>query len=205
MHVEGDFSADGYAVIRRIASAEICEKMVEKVWADLRSDELRTVATPHKLLTKPTIEVRGQDSPSLTHFHWALTAAVEAATGLELLPSYCHFRLCWGGDILRVHSDRVASQVSLSLTLGYSDGLPWEIRIGTRPVSSESPVEDHFGDEPSVSVMMQPGDALLYRGAMLRHGRLTPNPNKWSAHLFAMWVERGGEYESLAFERLAPN
>jgi hypothetical protein len=24
-----------------------------------------------------------------------------------------------------------------------------------------------------------------------RHGRTTPNPNGWSAHLFLHWVERG--------------
>ncbi len=47
---------------------------------------------------------------------------------------------------------------------------------------------------------MQPGDAVLYRGIDLRHGRTQPNPNQWSAHLFLFWVERSGEFAQHAFD-----
>ena len=45
-----------------------------------------------------------------------------------------------------------------------------------------------------------PGDAVLYRGVQHRHGRLTPNRNAWSAHLFLHWVERDGPFASHAFD-----
>jgi hypothetical protein len=47
---------------------------------------------------------------------------------------------------------------------------------------------------------MQVGDAVLYRGVQHRHGRITPNPNGWSAHLFLHWVERDGRYRDNAFD-----
>ena len=47
---------------------------------------------------------------------------------------------------------------------------------------------------------MQPGDAVLYRGIDRRHGRTSPNPNQWSAHLFCHWVAADGPYRHLAFE-----
>ncbi len=88
----------------------------------------------------------------------------------------------------------------MSLTLSYSDNLPWPLEIGSTRVSSEGPCEEDFGDEAFSAISMQPGDAVLYRGIDLRHGRTQPNPNLWSAHLFLFWVERGGEFAQHAFD-----
>ena len=129
-----------------------------------------------------------------------MTPAIEPLAGAELLPSYCHFRMYMQGARCRVHSDRPGSEIALSLTLDYSDGLPWALSVGNIPVASPAPKSDDFGDEPSATVELMPGDGLLYRGVDLRHGRLDPNPNRWSAHLFMMWVRRGGEQETEAFQ-----
>jgi hypothetical protein len=125
---------------------------------------------------------------------------VSELTGADLLPSYDYFRIYHGGDICRVHSDRPPCEHSMSLTLVYGDGKPWPLEIGSIPVKVESPCVDSFGSEPFTAVEMQPGDAVLYRGIDLRHGRTQPNPNAWSAHIFLFWVERGGPFEEHAFD-----
>jgi hypothetical protein len=61
-------------------------------------------------------------------------------------------------------------------------------------------VEPDFGGAPFAALTMEPGDAVLYRGAEHRHGRMTPNANAWSAHLFLHWVDRNGPYASHAFD-----
>jgi len=86
------------------------------------------------------------------------------------------------------------------LTLAYSDGLPWNLQIGTQPVEDAKSLNEDFGDEPFSSVAMKPGDAVLYQGVKRRHGRIEPNPNGWSAHLFLQWVERGGAHMGHAFD-----
>ena len=45
--------------------------------------------------------------------------------------------------------------------------------------------------------------AVLYRGVQHRHGRIKPNPNRWSAHLFLHWVDRDGPHAAQAFDVMA--
>jgi hypothetical protein len=47
---------------------------------------------------------------------------------------------------------------------------------------------------------MNVGDAVLYQGVNHRHGRLSPNPNGWSVHLFLHWVDRDGPYRDQAYD-----
>jgi hypothetical protein len=51
---------------------------------------------------------------------------------------------------------------------------------------------------------MEVGDAVIYRGVHRAHGRTTPNPNRWSAHLFLHWVARDGPYSDQAFDGQPP-
>ena len=109
------------------------------------------------------------------------------------------------GDICRVHLDRPSCEHSLSLTLDYSDGVAWPLELGERHFPQpKASVSDDFGDEPYASILMNVGDAVLYRGTNHRHGRMTPNPNGWSAHLFLHWVERSGPYSDHAFDQRLP-
>jgi hypothetical protein len=62
-------------------------------------------------------------------------------------------------------------------------------------------VETTFGDDAYAEVSMQPGDAVLYKGVHHRHGRVTPNPNRWSAHMFLHWVDAEGPWRAEAFDR----
>ena len=61
-------------------------------------------------------------------------------------------------------------------------------------------VEDGFGASAFTSIAMEVGDAVLYQGVHRRHGRITPNPNGWSAHLFLHWVSARGQYRDFAFD-----
>ena len=122
--------------------------------------------------------------------------------GVALLPSFAFFRLYFAGDICRVHSDRPACEVSLSLTLAYSDDRPWDFCIATNSAEDRNRVGEDFGREPHENFTTMPGDAVLYYGSSHRHGRMAPNPNRWSAHVFLLWVVKGGSHEGEAFERL---
>jgi hypothetical protein len=156
------------------------------------------------LLTKPAIEVYAyQYAPMLT-FLWGMTPRIADVVGCDLLPTYAYFRAYQKGDICRVHSDRPACEHSLSLTMIYSDSRPWPLSVATDHLESPKPViDDDFGDDRFASVPMNAGDGVLYQGTHRRHGRTTPNPNAWSAHLFLHWVEKNGRYKDQAFDRPA--
>ncbi len=202
MRVEGDYRKDGYAAIRELIPPEVAANLFKQLQMDLAAagKSFETFAKLHDLSRHQTVDISGHFYRPLTTFLWGMTPIISQLTGADLLPSYDYFRIYQKDDICRVHSDRPSSEHSVSLTLAYSDDLPWPLEVGSRRVTHEEPCVEGWGDEPSTAIEMQPGDAVLYRGIELRHGRTQPNPNRWSAHLFLFWVERGGEFEHNAFD-----
>ena len=181
---------------------EIADAFLRTIWTDALRDQLAFQTEQQPVLKNRALEVHGRHYRPLLALHWGLTARVAERLEMDLLPSFAWFRVYFEGDICRIHSDRPACEVSLSLLLGSSDGLPWSLDIGTRPIADGYEITDDFGDEPFESFDLGPGDAVLYFGSRRRHGRLAPNPNRWSAHLFLQWVERGGAHAGEAFEGL---
>jgi hypothetical protein len=90
----------------------------------------------------------------------------------------------------------------MSLTLLLGEERPWALTVEQErrdgPVSS---VEEDYGSNSFVELPMNAGDAVMYQGVNHRHGRLQPNPNSWSAHLFLHWVDADGPYADQAFDR----
>lgn len=202
MKVHGDYVRSGYAHIERLVPAEVAEAFLRQIKTDLPG-LTRQFLTHAPIIKRTSIDIYSQDYPPMRQFLWALTPTMEELTGRALLPTYNYFRLYRKNDICRVHSDRPACEHSLSLTLGYSDGAVWPLEIGAEPISDVGPIEDDFAGAPFASIAMQPGDAVLYRGVEHRHGRVTPNPNRWSAHMFLHWVDRDGDHADQAFDRAA--
>lgn len=202
MRIEGDYKRDGFATIRRLVPPEVATNLFKQIQIDLQAAgrSFDDFAKAHQLSNRQTIDISGHFYRPLTTFLWGLTPIVSELTGADVLPSYDYFRIYGQDEVCRVHSDRPSCEHSVSLTLVYSDGVPWPLEVGSVPVKGEGPCVDDFGDEPYTAVTMQPGDAVLYRGIDLRHGRMQPNPNQWSAHLFLFWVERGGPFEQHAFD-----
>jgi hypothetical protein len=202
VRIEGDYPETGYALIRELIPREVAHALMNRVKADLGPGPLSPPpgeVTP--ILNRNALEIYGNQYPPLQTFLWALTAAMEQVTRRSLIPTYDFFRIYREGDICRVHRDRPACEHSLSLTLDYSDDVVWPLEVGR--LGEDGPQDlfaDGFGDEPHAVLMMQVGDAVAYRGVEHRHGRVNPNPNMWSAHLFLHWVDKGGPHAGQAFD-----
>lgn len=199
---------DGYQHLAGMVPADVARALLAKLRTDFHRQgvDLARLQQQGPLLAAPAIEIYGYHYAPLATFHWGLTSAVEAQVGRDLLPTYCYFRVYRRGDICRVHGDRPACEHSLSMTLGYSDGLAWPLEVAKR--RTETPYEradEAFAEgEAFGAVAMQPGDAVLYQGVHHHHGRTTPNPNGWSAHLFLHWVDREGPFAEKAFDGNLP-
>jgi hypothetical protein len=186
----------------RLLSPEIAHAFLSTLWGDLLAQRAPVQSHQDGALRKNAIEIHGRNYAPLLGLHWGITPTVASLKGADLLPSFVFFRIYFGGDVCRVHSDRPACEVSLSLVLGLSDNRPWALDIGTRRATDRDGLAEDFGDEPYESYPMSTGDAVLYHGVERRHGRLEPNPNRWSAHVFMEWVHRDGPHRDEAFERL---
>lgn len=202
MEIEGDYQRDGYALVRHMVPRGVAGALMARLRADLPPGPI--IPQPHtasEILRGPAFEIYGNAYPPFQAFLWALTPAMEAVTGRKLVPTYDYFRIYREGDICRVHRDRAACQHSLSLTLDYSDDVPWPLEIGLGGATGPQDLfAEDFDGEPSASLAMGVGDAVAYRGVDHRHGRTMPNPNAWSAHLFLHWVDPEGPFADQAFD-----
>ncbi len=203
MKVIGDYNKEGYALIEDLIPPEVAQAFLGSLKQDMAPGPIPlSRAEKHvNLLRRPAFELYGHHYKPMLHLLWGLTPVVSNIIGRELLPTYDYFRIYRESDVCRVHFDRYSCEHSLSLTLDYSDGVPWELQLGkTRHAEPSAKVDEDFGSEPHSSLAMKVGDGVLYQGVHHRHGRTKPNPNAWSAHLFLHWVDRDGPYRDHAFD-----
>ncbi|MFL9842698.1 hypothetical protein ABS767_17135 [Sphingomonas sp. ST-64] len=203
MQIIGNFQQDGHAHVQGLLPREVCNAFLRQLQDHLgrTGTRLGQIEKESAILKRGAPELYGFDYPPMLTLLWGLTPTIAEIAGRELLPTYSYLRIYREGDICRVHSDRPSCEVSLSLTLDYSDGVAWPLEVSEhRAELSQLEIEDGF-DGPYRGWEMEPGDGVIYDGVHLRHGRTQPNPNGWSAHLFLHWVERDGRYASHAFDR----
>ena len=197
------YRREGYLGLPSFCSTEVTHALLSTLKTDLvrggvSFDQLKR---KHDLLTAEAVEVYGMQYMPLSTFLWGMTPAISALVEHDLRPTYCYFRMYRQGDVCRIHSDRYACEHSLSLMLAASDNKPWPLEVGAQHIETPRQRADpDFGDEAYGAVPMLPGDAVLYQGVHRLHGRMTPNPNRWSAHLFLHWVDPEGPYANNAFE-----
>jgi len=203
MKVQGDYYKNGYAHIEGLISRPVVHEFLAQLKASLdeSSVPLQGFMREGMMLKRPALEIYAHQYKPMLSFLWGLTPTMNQLTQRELLPTYAYFRVYREGDVCWVHSDRFACEHSLSLTLAYSDNKPWSFEIGRNPIARVEPVETTFVDAPFSEVEMQVGDAILYQGVTYRHGRVKPNPNRWSAHVFLHWVDSAGPYRNEAFDK----
>lgn len=206
MKLVGDYHRDGYALAEGLVPAEVAQAFLHAIKTDIgpAAIPLSQVRQHPNLLRRAAFEAYSHLYKPLNFFLWGLTPLMSDLVGRRLLPTYDYFRIYREGDICRVHSDRYACEHSLSLTLDYSDGAVWPLEVEKAETDPSSKVEEDFGPEAFASLPMAVGDAVLYQGVRHRHGRTSPNPNGWSAHLFLHWVDRDGPYREHAFDGQAP-
>lgn len=203
MDVAGNYDEHGYFHVRKFVPVEVAHAFLSAIKDGLGPEplELSTVTAHGAQLKRPAFEIYGHQYQPMNFFLWALTPMISEIIGRDLLPTYNYFRIYREGDVCLAHSDRPSCEHSISLTLDYSDGEVWDLEVARDRTPRAQPLIEDWGTVAHSSVGMQVGDAVIYQGVHHRHGRLTPNPNAWSAHLFLHFVERGGSYEEYAFDK----
>lgn len=201
------YLAQGYARVRNVIPAEVAAvflSMTQAAMGRTREEQARFAQSPNPL-NIPAYDIYSPDYPAAATFQWGLTPFMERATGKSLLPTYCYFRAYPQGAVCKIHADRFACEHSMSLALGTSDGIAWPFAIGKRRlIDRELPytaTQLDFAGEAYSEFELNPGDGILYQGPFHLHGRLPPNPNRWSAHIFLHWIDRNGPYKDHAFDK----
>ena len=107
-------------------------------------------------------------------------------TQINLVPQYSYYRLYAEGSELVKHTDRISCEISVSLCLGYNSHYNWPLYF-----------EDKDGKE--ISVYLEPGDMVIYKGSELTHWR---NPFKGENHaqVFLHYNDLNGQYGDTKYD-----
>ena len=111
-----------------------------------------------------------------------LRTAIEANTGLELLPTYSFTRMYRKGDQVGRHKDGKENQVSCTICIEKDSDWPLGISDGN---------EDF-------EVTLEPGDAVIYQGYALDHWR-DKFAGERQVQLIVGYIEKGGKHDARRF------
>lgn len=113
---------------------------------------------------------------------------MEEHTGLNLLPTYSYYRVYRNGNTLHPHTDRPSCEISTTVCFSYQynkEGYVWPIRMD--------------GND----IVMEPGDAVIYRGCELTHSRemMDAGVNAFHVQAFLHYVDADGPYADYMFDQ----
>lgn len=131
----------------------------------------------HRLEDDPIMDSQGTDS---SHYADHLTEALllskkekmEECVGLKLLPTYSYYRVYTFAGELKEHIDRDSCEISVTIHID-SSGEEWPISIEGNKYN------------------LNPGDAVVYLGCDLKHGRETFKGDYY-IQCFLHYVDRNG-------------
>jgi len=120
----------------------------------------------------------------------------ELASGKKLYPTYAYARLYAPGEELKIHTDRPACEISVTLTIGF-EGNSWPIYMGDHDETktTEKRIGEHNTEYwlKNISrIEMDVGDAIIYKGQEKVHWREPYKEGKWHAQVFLHYVDVNG-------------
>ena len=104
------------------------------------------------------------NNPKYREIHRLVRRVVQKTLEIELHPTYFYERFYYAGQELKRHSDRPACEISVTLQISTNLKEPWDIWF-------QKP------DGKEVSVKMNSGDAVIYKGCEREHWRLPMKSN----------------------------
>lgn len=113
------------------------------------------------------------------------TQEVSSILEETVLPTYAYSRVYWNGSVLERHTDRDACEISLTVHL--NGDKPWPIYIQTP-------------DGEEKSVVLHPGDAMMYFGKAAEHWR-NQYEGEYYTQVFLHYVRSRGDCSYAYFDK----
>ncbi|MBF6303008.1 hypothetical protein IU459_36705 [Nocardia amamiensis] len=115
-----------------------------------------------------------------------LQPQIEKFLGTAVLPTHSYARLYRRSDELKRHTDRLACEVAVSLTLGRDTDVLWPLYVQ--------------GTGSALRFDLDPGDCVVYAGSRCNHWR-DPFDGEWQAQATWHYVRAEGQHVEWAFDK----
>ena len=114
-------------------------------------------------------------------------SAIEEQTGLELEPTYSFSRVYQEGEELEPHTDRPSCEISATINVACTGDI-WPIWM------------QYEGNDP-VKCMLEPGDAVIYKGCEVTHWRRKLSKGQINVQFMLHYVDKNGPYAEYKFDK----
>ena len=108
--------------------------------------------------------------PQYKHIHTGIRLKLEKAIGRKLYNTYYYDRFYFAGQALKVHTDRAACEISVSVHISTNLEECWPLCIKTPDTYNEDRSQIITQGE-NRSVCLNPGDGMMYKGCERPHWR----------------------------------
>jgi hypothetical protein len=115
--------------------------------------------------------------------------AVEEAVGRELLPTYSYSRIYQPGEALRPHIDRPSCEISVT--------------VNVATLGDFSPIYTQYGDKDPEKHVLNPGDAVIYKGCDVMHWRQPLKEGQLNVQFMLHYVDKNGPNAAYAKDKRA--
>lgn len=151
------FDKNGYLILRNLCDVSKFNKEVPSNRGQLYYNNKELVKT-HEIDDQVNGALSRYNHPEYRDLFLIFKEKIESIIGESLYPTYYFDRFYFLGHELKKHVDRNACEISLTVCLDYNCGYQW-------PLFVKSP-----NGEVS-AILMNPGDAVLYKGCERPHWR----------------------------------
>ena len=112
---------------------------------------------------------------------------IQEQTGLELEPTYSFSRVYQEGEELTPHTDRPSCEISATINVACT-GDVW-------------PIWMQYKDNDPVKCMLNPGDAVIYKGCEVTHWRRKLPKGQINVQFMLHYVDKNGPYAEYKFDK----
>ena len=180
VNITDEFNENYYVVLKDVLDSETCNTAVQHLFSLVQKN--KTTKDEQCPLSDAVY-----GDPYFDKLLSEFTSLLSDVSGLDLLPTYSYARIYRPGEELKIHRDRPACEISATLTLGFS-GKPWEIFL-----NKEESTENVEG------ILLDPGDAVIYKGTEIYHWR-NKFEGEWMCQIFFHYVDADGPYRDEKFD-----
>jgi hypothetical protein len=174
------FEENGYVIFKQFIPRLMCDYISENIkvleansyfeHGDAQVEKAFSAAAP--AVTETLLDV--------------MTPVLSKAINCDLYPTYSYLRIYQKGADLEKHQDRPSCEVSATLPLSYDSPYVWPLYIETH--------------DKIVSVELEPGDALIYKGIEVPHWREAFEGER-QVQVFLHYVKKNGDYSEYKFDK----
>lgn len=180
MDIVDDFNDKYYVVIKDVLDPDFCKNSVDHFFKLIESNQ--TVKDEQCPISD---SVYGD--PFFDKLLDDLTPFFSEISGKQLIPTYSYARVYRKGETLKFHRDRPACEFSATINLGFSIE-NWPIFFNKKDNA-----------ERGTKLVLDPGDAVLYRGCDIYHWR-DEYKGEWQCQVFLHYVDANGPYKDERYD-----